>query len=337
MKAMLLDKTAPIEDRPLRLASIENPTISNEEVLVRVRGCGVCRSNLHMIEGDWLKRGFPAKLPIIPGHEIVGIVESIGKDVKNIEVGDRIGIQPLYHSCGTCEYCLTGRENICKRKVITGQSVDGGYAEYIKAHYQFVYKVPDGLSDAEATPLFCPGVTAYKAVKYSNPSPGKIVAVFGVGGVGQVAIQIAKLWGAKIIAVSRSKNHLGMASKLGAYSVISPEEEDVVKYFKNINYADSSIVFAPSDKAIDQAVKVVKPGGTIVLAVSGSIKEFFFHEEKIVRAIVIGTRQDMREVLKIAEDGGIHISVESHRLEDANEVLRKLKYSEIESRAVLQP
>jgi propanol-preferring alcohol dehydrogenase len=334
---MLLDKTAPIENKPLRLASIDNPTIGNEDVLVKVRACGVCRSNLHMIEGEWLRRGFPAKLPIIPGHEIVGIVDSIGKDVKGIEIGDRVGIQPLYHACGACEYCLSGRENICKRKVITGQSVDGGYAEYIKAPYQFVYKVPDSLSDAEATPLFCPGVTAYKAVKYSNPSPGKIIAIFGVGGVGQIALQIAKLWGAKVVAVSRSKNHLRMASELGAYSVISPEEEDVVKYFKNINYANSSIVFAPSDRAIDQAVKVVKPGGTVVLAVSGSIKEFFFYEEKTIKAIVIGTRQDMREVLKIAEDGGIRIIVEKYRLEDANEVLKKLKYSEIKSRAILQP
>jgi len=335
---MLLDKTAPIESKPLRFAFIDNPTIiSREEVLVRVKACGVCRSNLHMIEGDWLSRGFPAKLPIIPGHEIVGIVDSIGKDVNGIEIGDRVGIQPLYHACGTCDYCLSGRENICKRKLITGQSVDGGYAEYIKAPYLFVYKVPDRLSDTEATPLFCPGVTAYKAVKYSSASPSKTIAIFGIGGVGQVALQIAKLWGAKVIAVSRSKNHLEIASKLGAYSVISPDEEDVVKYFKSINYADSSIVFAPSDKAIDQAVKVVKTGGTIVLGVSGSIKEFLFHEEKIIKGIVIGTRQDMHEVLKIAEDGGIHIKVESHRLEEANEILRKLKYSEIESRAVLQP
>jgi propanol-preferring alcohol dehydrogenase len=334
---MLLDKTAVIESKPLRFASIDDPAISGSDILVRVRACGVCRSNLHMIEGDWLKRGFPAKYPIIPGHEIVGIVESIGKDTKDIEIGDRVGIQPLYHACGTCEYCLSGRENICKRKLITGQSVDGGYAEYIKVPYRFVYKVPDRLSDAEATPLFCPGVTAYKAVKYSNASPGKMIAIFGIGGVGQVALQIAKLWGAKVIAVSRSKNHLDVASKLGAYSAISPDEEDVVKYFRNINYADSSIVFAPSDKAIDQAMKAVKPGGNVVLGVSGQIKEFFFHEEKIIKGTVIGTRQDMREVLKIAEDGSISIKVESYELEEANEVLRKLKYSELEGRAVLQP
>ncbi len=334
---MLLDKTAPIESKPLRFAAIDNPIISRGDVLVRVRACGVCRSNLHMIEGDWLNRGFPAKSPIIPGHEIVGIVESVGKDVNDIEIGDRIGIQPLYHACGVCEYCLSGRENICKRKLMTGQSVDGGYAEYIKAPYRFVYKVPNKLSDAEATPLFCPGLTAYKAVKQSNASPGKMIAIFGIGGVGQVALQMAKLWGAKVIAVSRSKKHLDIASRLGAYSAISPDEENVVKYFRNMNYADSSIVFAPSDKAIDQAVKAVKPGGTIVLGVSGLIKEFFFHEEKIIKGTVIGTRQDMREVLKIAEDGGIQIKVESYKLEEANDVLRKLKYSEIESRAVLQP
>ncbi|MGQ9718241.1 MAG: alcohol dehydrogenase catalytic domain-containing protein [Nitrososphaerales archaeon] len=337
LKAVLLDKTAPIESRPLRVASVDVPSIGEEEVLVKIRACGVCRSNLHMIEGEWIKRGFPTKLPIIPGHEIVGTIDSISRGVEGLEVGERVGIQPLYHACGVCDYCLDGRENLCRRRVLTGQSVDGGYAEYIKAPYRFVYKVPDNLDDLEAAPLFCPGVTAYKAVEYSDASPGKTVAIFGMGGVGQVALQMAKLRGAKVVAVSRSKKHLKVSSELGAYSVISPEEEDVVKYFRRTNYADSSIVFAPSDNAIEEALKATKPGGIVVLGISGSIKDFPYYEEKIVKGTLIGTRKDVREVLKIAKDGGIRILVERHGLEEVNEILRRLKYSEIEGRAVLTP
>ncbi|MCP8304720.1 MAG: zinc-dependent alcohol dehydrogenase family protein [archaeon] len=333
---MLLDRLGPIESKPLKSSSLNNPVIDEEEILVRVRACGVCRSNLHMIEGDWVGRNIPSKLPIIPGHEIVGVIESTGRDVIGLKIGDRVGIQPLYHACGVCEYCLTGRENICPSRKITGQDVDGGYAEYIKIPFRFVYKVPDRLSDSEAAPLFCPGVTAYRAVKYSNAAPGKIVAIFGIGGVGHVALQIAKLWGAKVVAVSRNERHLELASRLGAHSVISPEE-DIVRYFRGIGYADSSIVFAPSDKAINQAVNVTKPGGITILGVSGNIRNFQYFKEKTIKGTIIGSRQDMREVLEIAADGKIHTTVETYGLEEANEALRRLKYSEIEGRAVLIP
>ncbi|MCP8318683.1 MAG: alcohol dehydrogenase catalytic domain-containing protein, partial [Candidatus Methylarchaceae archaeon HK01B] len=161
---MLLDRLGPIESKPLILSSLNDPVVHDEEILVRVRACGVCRSNLHMIEGDWAGRNIPSKLPIIPGHEIVGVVESTGRDVLGLKIEDRVGIQPLYYACGVCEYCLTGRENICPSKEITGQDVDGGFAEYIKIPFRFAYKVPERLSDAEAAPLFCPGVTAYRAV-----------------------------------------------------------------------------------------------------------------------------------------------------------------------------
>jgi propanol-preferring alcohol dehydrogenase len=338
MKAMVLNQTAPIETRPLTLTDVNMPALGRNEVLMKITACGVCRSNLHLIEGDWLKYGIPPKLPIIPGHEVVGIVESVGSDVSTFAKGERIGIQPLYNACGHCNYCLTGMEHLCDARQITGDTEDGGYAEYIKVPSDFAYKIPDSIDDLHAAPLFCPGVTAYRAVKRADLSPGKTVAVFGIGGVGHLTLQIAKLYGAKVIAVTRSKIHLDLASKLGADKVISPVEEDVVQSMQNIGFVDSAIVFAPAKEAISQAVKSVRKGGTIVMGVFGSIgDEFMFVDEKVIKGSVIGSRKDMKEVLSLAADGSIEVVCEKHSLTDANEVLAKLKTSKIEARAVLVP
>ncbi len=335
---MLLNKTAPIESKPLTLNDVSLPALDRNDILVKIKTCGVCRSNLHLIEGDWLKYGIPPKLPIIPGHEIVGLVESTGSDVskKAFSKGDRVGIQPLYNSCKMCEYCLTGREHLCDYRQITGDTENGGYAEYIKVPTDFAYRVPDNIDDIHAAPLFCPGVTAYRAVKQADLSPDKRVAIFGIGGVGHLALQIAKLYGAKTIAVTRSKLHLNLASKLGADTVLSSAEEDVAESIKNIGYADSVIIFAPSAEAIKQAIKSVKKGGTIVMGVFGSIgDDFMFVDEKTIKGSVIGSRKDMQEVLKLASDGSIAVFCEGFPLNQANEVLERLKHGKVEARAVL--
>ena len=338
MKAMVLNRTAPIEDRPLKLTDVDIPLLDKNQVLMRITACGVCRSNLHLIEGDWLKYGIPPKLPIIPGHEIVGVVESVGSDVIKFSKGERIGIQPLYSACRNCDYCLTGKEHLCDNRKITGDTEDGGYAEYMKVPSDFTYKIPDSIDDLHAAPLFCPGVTAYKAVKQANLSPGNMVAVFGIGGVGHIALQIAKLYGAKVIAITRSKMHLNLASKLGADVVISPSEEDVVKSIQKMGLVDSAIVFAPAKEAISQAVKSVKKGGTIVLGVFGSIgDDFMFVDEKVIKGSVIGSRNDMKQVLALATNNSIEVICEKYPLSNANEVLAKLKTSNIEARAVLTP
>jgi len=335
---MLLNKTAPIESKPLKLSDVSTPVLGRNDILVKIKTCGVCRSNLHLIEGDWLKYGIPPKLPIIPGHEIVGVVESAGGDVdkRAFSKDVRIGIQPLYNSCRMCDYCLTGREHLCDYRQITGDTEDGGYAEYIKIPADFAYSVPDNIDDTHAAPLFCPGVTAYRAVKQADLSPEKTVAIFGIGGVGHLALQIAKLFGAKTIAVTRSKLHLDLASKLGAYSVVSSTEEDVAESIKKMGYADSAIVFAPSQEAIKQAIRSVKKGGTIVMGVFGAIgDDFMFIDEKTIKGSVIGSRKDMREVLKLASEGSIEVVCESFPLNQANEVLERLKHSRVEARAVL--
>ncbi len=338
MKAMILNRTAPIEDRPLKLTDVDIPLLDKNQILMRITACGVCRSNLHLIEGDWLKYGIPPKLPIIPGHEIVGVVESVGSDVIKFSKGERIGIQPLYSACRNCDYCLTGKEHLCDNRKITGDTEDGGYAEYMKVPSDFTYKIPDSIDDLHAAPLFCPGVTAYKAVKQANLSPGNMVAVFGIGGVGHIALQIAKLYGAKVVAITRSKMHLNLASKLGADVVISPSEEDVVQSIQKMGLVDSAIVFAPAKEAISQAVKSVKKGGTIVLGVFGSIgDDFMFVDEKVIKGSVIGSRNDMKQVLALATNNSIEVICEKYPLSNANEVLAKLKTSNIEARAVLTP
>ncbi|MFQ5920575.1 MAG: alcohol dehydrogenase catalytic domain-containing protein [Nitrososphaerales archaeon] len=335
---MLLKKTAPIETKPLAPSDLPTPTIGRNDLLVKIKTCGVCRSNLHIIEGDWLKYGIPPKLPIIPGHEIVGVVESAGEDVEAriFDKGTRVGIQPLYNSCRMCDYCTTGREHLCDYRQITGDTEDGGYAEYIKVSADFAYRVPDRIDDTHAAPLFCPGVTAYRAVKQAEPAPGKRIAIFGIGGVGHLALQIAKLFGAKTAAVTRSKLHLDLASKLGADEVLSSTEEDVAESMKRTGYADSALVFAPSQNAIRQAIRSVKKGGTIVMGVFGAIgDDFMFVDEKVIKGSVIGSRKDMNDVLNLASEGRIEVVCETFPLGQANEVLDKLKHGRVEARAVL--
>jgi propanol-preferring alcohol dehydrogenase len=340
MQAMLLSKLAPIEGRPLKLTSLAQPNIKKNELLVEIEACGVCRSNLHVIEGDWKKHGVPSTLPIIPGHEIVGFVKKVGDSVKKVKRGDRVGIQPLYSSCLKCEYCRNGRENLCESAEITGENVNGGYAEFIAVSEPFATKIPDDFKAEYAAPLFCPGITAYKAVKASQPNHRKTIGIFGVGGVGHIAIQFAKLENARVVAISRSKNHLKLGESVGADSSVELLE-DSKQFLQNLKkeegLLDSAIVFAPSEKAIGSAMKSVKRGGIVVVCVFGEIPEFHFYEEKIVKGSVIGTREDMRQLVRIAEESDLKVVSKGFPLKEANKVLADLKNSKVYGRAVLLP
>ncbi len=331
MKAMVLHKPDVVERDPLVYEDLQTPSPSKGELLIKVISCGVCHSNLHMIEGDWVRYGVPAKLPIIPGHEIIGTVAEVGEGVDR---GELVGLQPLYEACGHCEYCLTGRENLCPYKQITGETVDGGYAEYVLGKANYVYKVPSGIDPETSSPLFCPGITAYGAVKKAGLSPSKSVYVLGVGGVGHVVIQMAKLYGARVVAVSTSKEHQELALKVGADEVLDPGR-DYSKVQPKV--ADSAIVFAPSQAAIDASLRLTKPGGTVVMGVHGDLKDYSFPDEVTVRGTAIGTRQDMIQVLALASQGKIKIEATKFPLTQANEVLRRLKHGEISGRAVLLP
>ncbi len=337
MKGMLLYKPAPIETNPLLLEEMPTPVANRGEVLLKVSACGVCRSNLHMIEGDWLDWGVPAKSPLVPGHEVVGTLQEPGKDVSGLAAGDRVGVQPLFNTCGRCEYCRAGRENLCVKAEITGETINGGYAEYMKAVAAHTYKVPDNVEDAQAAPLFCPGVTAYRAVKMSEPRRGKRVAVFGVGGVGHLAVQFAKLEGMEVTAVSRNVDHLNLAEECGADRVISASEGYNAKNLGGSELVEASIIFAPSDDAISQALKLTKRGGIIVVGVRGNIRDFTFGKEHIVKGSVIGTRADMQNVLRIAAEDKLNVKTQAYSLNDANAVLLKLKRNQVKGRAVLIP
>lgn len=341
MRAMVLSELAPIETRPLKLTEIERHEIQRpNEILIKIEACGVCHSQLHGIEGDWKELGIPPKLPTVPGHEVVGKIIEIGKNVTKFKVGDRAGITPLLESCMKCQYCEEGKEYLCESMEVLGESLKGGYAEYITVTEDFATKIPDTMKPEYAAPLFCAGITAYKAVKASEPSKNKKIGIFGIGGVGHMAVQFAKLEGADVIAISRNIKHLEVAKNLGASITITfnQDQEVVLKELKEkIGMLDAAIVFAPADIVTNTAIKAIKKGGLVVIATIGEITNFVAFEEKTIRGTLIGSRNDMKEVIKIADEKNLKVVSEVYPLEQANEVLAKLKTSEIKARAVLVP
>ncbi len=333
--AVVLDRPAPLADGPLRLGEVAVPGPGTGQILVEVTACGVCRSNLHMIEGDWVAHGVPAKTPIVPGHEVVGRVAAVGTGVDWLRPGDRVGVQPLWSTCGHCEHCLSGREQLCADKEITGETVDGGYATRMLATAAHAYRVPEPLDDAAAAPLFCPGVTAYNAVSKAGLAPGRSVAVFGVGGVGHMVLQFAALTGAEVVAVTRSAEHRELARELGARRSVDASGGDAAEQLGASGGVDASIVFAPSSDAVRQAVAATRPGGTIVVGVHANLGEVPFVEEKRVVGSVIGSRWQMHQVLRMAAAGLVRTVFEPFPLDEAPEALRRLQRGELRARAVL--
>ncbi|MEJ2259874.1 MAG: alcohol dehydrogenase catalytic domain-containing protein, partial [Nitrosopumilaceae archaeon] len=217
MRAMVLSECAPIETNPLKLTQIDKHQIKRpNEILLKIEACGVCHSQLHGIEGDWKDLGIPPTLPTVPGHEVVGKVIEIGDQVTKFKVGDRAGITPLLEACKSCQYCNEGKEYLCESSTITGESTRGGYTEFITVTEDFATKVPESMKPEYAAPLFCAGITAYKAVKAAEPEPNKKIGIFGIGGVGHMAVQFARVEGCEVIAISRNQSHLDVAERLGA-------------------------------------------------------------------------------------------------------------------------
>jgi len=340
MRVMMLSKCAPIETNPLKLTEIDRHEIEKpNEILLKIEACGVCHSQLHGIEGDWKDIGIPPSLPTVPGHELVGKVVEIGKNVTKFKIGERAGITPLLEACKKCQYCKEGKEQLCESSIITGESLKGGYAEYITVSEDFATKIPENMKSEYAAPLFCAGITAYKAVKAAEPKLHKKIGIFGIGGVGHMAVQFAKVEGCKVIAFSRNKKHLEVAKKLGAADIMTFSEDqkflDEIK--KRHGMLDAAIVFAPADIVTDVAIKSVKRGGLIVIATVGKNPTFFAFEEKTIRGTVIGSTKDMEQVIKICNENNLSVITETYPLENANEVLKRLKNSQIQARAVLIP
>lgn len=341
MRAMILSECAPIETNPLKLSQINRHEIKKpNEVLLKIEACGVCHSQLHGIEGDWKEIGIPPTLPTVPGHEVVGKIVEIGTNVTKFKVGDRAGITPLLEACRKCQYCKEGKEYLCESSEITGESFKGGYTEYITVSEDFATKIPQNMTADYAAPLFCAGITAYKAVKAAEPRLHKKIGIFGIGGVGHMAVQFAKIEGAEVVAFSRSQNHLNVAKRLGARDamIFSQHQEEFLEEIKEKHgMLDAAIVFAPADIVTDTAIRAVKKGGMIVIATVGKNPSFLAFEEKTIRGTLIGSTKDMEQIIKICDENSLEVITEIFPLEKANEVLKKLKNSEIEARAVLIP
>ncbi len=336
MHAIVLESPGPIERGVVKPAEVADPRPGPGQIVLQVTACGVCRSNLHMVEGDWVRYGVPAFTPIIPGHEVVGRVTEVGSEVTWLHPGDRVGVQPLWSTCGHCAFCLSGRDQLCASKQITGETVDGGYAQSMLATAAHAHPVPDSIDDVEAAPLFCPGITAYNAVSKVAPHPGATLAVFGVGGVGHMVIQFAVLAGAEVYAVARAPEHLELAEELGAHPV-DATGGDPASVFASLGGVDAAVVFAPSDAVVGQAVDAIKPGGTVVLGVHAQVGALPFADEKRVVGSLLGSRQQMREVLALAAAGKVRAHCETYALDDAAEALGRLKRGEVRARAVLVP
>ena len=341
MRAMVLSECRAIETNPLKLEEIERHEIKRpNEILLKIEACGVCHSQLHGIEGDWQDIGIPPQLPTVPGHEVVGKVVQTGERVTKFKIGDRAGITPLLEACKKCQYCKEGKEYLCESSTITGESFKGGYAEYITVVEDFATKVPEGMKSEYAAPLFCAGITAYKAVKAAEPTTGKKIGIFGIGGVGHMAVQFAKVEKCEVIAFSRTQSHLDVAKRLGAIDTMRfvQEQDSFLKNLKEKHgLLDAAIVFAPADIVTDTAIKSVKKGGLIVIATVGENPTFMAFEEKTIRGTLIGSTKDMEQVIRICDEEKLEVITQTFPLEKANEALKKLKDSEIEARAVLMP
>lgn len=332
-------KAAVVNDftKSLVITDTPKPVPGPGEVLVKVETAGLCHTDIHAAHGDW-----PIKptLPLIPGHEGVGIVEQVGLGVTTPCVGDRVAMPWLGAACGTCEYCVDGWETLCEAQVNTGYGVDGSYAEYATANAAYVAQVPDAVDPLDASVLTCAGVTTYKAIKLSGARPGSLVAVFGIGGLGHLAVQYAKISGATVVAVDINDEKLELATELGADHVINALTEDPVAAIKALGGAHAAISVAVAPKAFEQAFGSLRRGGTLVFValpadnlVSLPIFETVLNGITVLGSIV-GTRKDLAEVYAIHAQGRTRVIRETRRLEEVNECFEEVEKGSVKARIV---
>ena len=319
-----------IEDRPI-------PEPGDGQILVKIEASGLCHTDMHAANGDWPVKPIP---PFVPGHEGVGIVQRTGRGVTRVAEGDRVAIPWLGWACGECEYCLTGWETLCERQQNSGYSVDGGWAEYALASGSYVGKVPDGMNPFEAAPLTCAGVTTYKAVKVSGARSSDLVAIFGVGGLGHLALQYALIAGAQVVAVDLFDEKLAMAKELGAAYTVNARQEDPAAAIKALGGADAAISLAVSPKAFEQAYGSLRRGGTLVFVglpadnhIQLPIFETVLNGTKVLGSIV-GTRTDLQEVFELHAAGKTEVIYERRPLEDVNSAIHEVETGQVRARLV---
>lgn len=325
MRAMILE--AP--GQPLKVAELPMPTAAPEQVLLKVHACGICRTDLHIVDGELTQ----PKLPLIPGHQIVGTVVSVGSQVKAFKAGDRVGVPWLGYTCNHCRYCLTGRENLCDNAQFTGYQIDGGYAEYTVADERFCFPIPQGYPDLQAAPLLCAGLIGYRS--YRMTGDAKRLGFYGFGAAAHILIQLARSQGRQVFAFTRSGDIKGQqfARKLGAVWAGGSEELPPEPL-------DAAIIFAPVGKLVPAALQAVAKGGVVVCAGihMSDIPSFpyaILWEERVLRSVANLTRQDGEEFLELAPKVPIQTRVNIFPLIEANEALDALKRGKIEGAAVL--
>ena len=330
MQAVVLTKTAPVDESPLELREIDPPTPGPGEVRVRVRACGVCRTDLHIIEGD-----LPAmKRPVVPGHQVVGVVDRLGENCERFAEGQRIGIAWLRSTDGTCQFCRTARENLCPASRYTGYHCDGGYAEYAVVPEAFAYALPDGFDDATAAPLLCAGIIGYRALERAQVPPGGKLLLVGFGSSAHVTLQIALYRGHDVFVVTRSEGHMQTACEMGAAWAGADTAGLPAKM-------DSAVLFAPVGHLVPPIMSALERGGT--LAIAGihltdvpplQYQEHLFYDKQI-RSVAANTREDGRRMLAEAARADVKPQVTPYRLEDANKALQDMKHSRIRGTGVL--
>jgi propanol-preferring alcohol dehydrogenase len=330
MKACVLRAPARIESNPLEFSDVPVPQAGPGEVLVRVSCCGVCRTDLHVIEGE-----LPPRIsPVIPGHQVVGIVERGGEGAQRFPLGARVGIAWLHHTDGTCEYCRSGAENLCDHPSFTGYSVNGGYAEYITAPQDFVYPIPAEFPDEQAAPLMCAGIIGFRSLRLSGIKPGGRLGFYGFGAAAHLAIQVARHWDVEVYASTRDARHQRLALELGAVWAGGTLEDPPRKL-------DAAIIFAPAGEIVPAALRALRKGGMLVLggihmSPIPSIDYDLLYEERVVRSVANNTRRDGEEFLRTAAEIPIRTRVELFPLREANRALNSLKNDAIEGAAVLR-
>ena len=330
MKAMILDHDADISTAPLQLLELQVPEPGPRQVRVKVHLCGICRTDLHVVEGE-----LPASTrPIIPGHQTVGVVDHIGEGVTTLKEGDRVGIAWLQQTCGTCEFCQSGRENLCEKATFSGYHVHGGFAEYALVSERFAYPIPAIFTDEEAAPLLCAGIIGYRTLRRSQIQPGQRLGLYGFGASAHITIQIARHWGCSVYVFSHRDEHQTLARELGAawvgHSTDSPPEK-----------LHSAIIFAPVGHLVPPALQALERGGTVALAgihmsaipALDYSRDLF--QERTLQSVTANTRQDGLDFLQVAAQIPIRTHTKTFRLEEANLALQELKAGNINGAGVL--
>jgi len=330
MRALVLEHPGPVEDSPLVLKELPTPIPGSREIRVRIRCCGLCHTDLHTVEGE-LKL---PRLPLVPGHQIVGIVDALGEGARNFKAGDRVGIPWLHLTCGRCKFCLSGLENLCEFAQFTGLHVNGGYAEATVVPEDYAYDIPPVFSDESAAPLLCAGIIGYRSFRLSGARKGERLGLYGFGASAHLVLQFAKYLGCEVYVFTRAQTHRALAMKLGAAWVGAAEDNPPAPL-------DAAIIFAPAGALVPHALRALRKGGTLALAgiTMSAIPQLDYsllYHERIVRSVANSTRQDAREFLELAAEIPLQSEVQVFDLENANQALLALKKSEIRGAGVLR-